>query len=84
MSLWLQGRSRMSLDKLRTQVRILTKFEDVSEFILIHIGDIAKIDLKEPRKENTSLSGPTERFLGLDISSNYTGNRMDIIKKSME
>jgi hypothetical protein len=50
MSLWLQGRSRMSLDKLRTQVRILTKFEDVSEFILIHIGDIAKIDLKEPRK----------------------------------
>jgi hypothetical protein len=44
MSLWLQGRSRMSLDKLRTQVRILTKFEDVSEFILIHIGDIAKIE----------------------------------------
>jgi hypothetical protein len=51
MSLWLQGRSRISLDKLRTQVRILTKFEDVSEFILIHIGDIAKLDLKETRKK---------------------------------
>ena len=44
LSLWWQGRSGMSLDNLRRQVEIMTKFEDTPAFIFIHIGgnDIGK------------------------------------------
>ena len=39
LSPWCQGRYGMSLDNLRRQMEIITKFEDTPAFIFIHIGD---------------------------------------------
>ena len=53
MRLWWQGSSGLTLDRLRNQVQIMCKFEDVPVFILIHLGgnDIGRIGLRDLRKQ---------------------------------
>jgi len=45
--LWWQGRSGLVLMKLKGQIRLMLKFEDPPNFILIHIGgnDLGNIKL---------------------------------------
>jgi hypothetical protein len=51
--LWWQGRSGLTLDRLRNQVGIMCKFEDVPIFILIHLRaiDIRRLCLRNLRKK---------------------------------
>ena len=37
-NVWWQGRSGLTLDKIRAHIRVMMRFEDAPQFIVIHIG----------------------------------------------
>jgi len=37
-NVWWQGRCGLTMDKIRAHIRVMMRFEDAPQFIVIHIG----------------------------------------------